>query len=58
MENNRKSKNIEVISGDGNDLDISPVSNHIPISKPKIQNNDKKIVIPTEKKKRKKSNQM
>ncbi len=56
MENNRKSKNIEVISGDGNDLDISPVSNHIPISKPKIQNNDKKIVIPTEKKKRKKSN--
>ncbi len=47
-------KNIEVISGNGKDLDISPVSTHIPVSKPKIKsNNNEDIVIPTEKKKRK-----
>lgn len=43
-------KNIEVVSGDGKDLEISPVSNHLPISKPKINDNTKKIVIPNEKK--------
>lgn len=43
-------KNIKVVSGDGKDLDISPVSNHIPISKPKINDNNKKVIIPTEKK--------
>lgn len=54
MENNKKNKNIEIVSGDGKDLDISPVSSHIPISKPKInKDTDKKIVIPTEKKKTK-----
>ena len=57
MGDNKKSKNIEVVSGNGKDLNISPVYNHIPISKPKIQdNNDKKIIIPTEKKKRRKAN--
>lgn len=45
-------KNIEIVSGDGKDLDISPVSNHIPASKPKINESNKKIIIPTEKKKR------
>lgn len=54
MEDNKKNKNIEIISGNGKDLDISPVSSHIPISKPKIKKDtDKKIVIPTEKKKTK-----
>ncbi len=43
-------KNIEIISDNGKSLDISPVSNHLQISKPKITNNNKKIVIPTEKK--------
>ncbi len=46
-------KNIEIISGNGKDLDISPVSNHIPISKPKINNNNIDVVIPNEKKKKK-----
>ncbi len=46
-------KQIEVVAGNGKDLDISPVSNHIPISKPKINENNKKIIIPTEKKKKK-----
>lgn len=54
MENNKNNKDIKVVSGDGKDLDISPVSSHIPISKPKInKNSDKKIIIPTEKKKTK-----
>jgi len=49
-------KNIEVVSGDGKDLEISPVSNHLPISKPKINDNTKKIVIPNEKKCKKQKN--
>ena len=57
MEKGKENKNIEVVSGDGKDLNISPVYNHIPISKPKIRDNsDKKIVIPTEKKRRRKAN--
>ncbi len=43
-------KDIKIVSGDGKDLDISPVSNHIPVSKPKINENNKKIIIPNEKK--------
>ena len=45
-------KEIEVISGDGFNLDISPVYEHIDAAKPK--NKDKKpknIVIPGQKKK-------
>lgn len=44
-------KEIEVISGDGSDLDISPVYEHISAARPK--NKDKKpqnIVIPGQKK--------
>lgn len=52
MEKDNRNKNIEIVTGDGKDLDISPVQTHIPISKPKIQEkSDKKIIIPTEKKK-------
>ena len=39
-------KNIKIVSGNGKDLDISPVSNHSPPTKPKINKNNKKIVIP------------
>lgn len=47
----KQKKNIEVIAGNGDELNISPVSTHLPISKPKInKNRDKKIVIPQEKK--------
>jgi len=45
-------KEIEVVTGDGSDLDISPVYEHINAAKPK--NRDKKpknIVVPGEKKK-------
>ena len=48
-------KEIEIVSGDGSNLDISPVYEHINAAKPK--NKDKKpknIVIPGQKKEEKK----
>ena len=47
-------KKIEVVSGDGKELDISDVSTHLSIAKPKIKDQDNKkqeIVIPQVKKK-------
>lgn len=46
-------KKIEVVSGTGKDLDISGVSTHLSIAKPKIKDEDEKqeIVIPQVKKK-------
>lgn len=47
-------KKIEVVSGNGKDLDISEVSSHLNIAKPKIKNDGEKkqeIVIPQVKKK-------
>lgn len=43
-------KEIEVISGDGSDLDISPVYEHIEAGKPKNNKKPIDIVIPGEKK--------
>ena len=47
MENDKK---IEVVSGDGKDLDISPVYEHLEIEKPREDNKKKNIIIPKEKK--------
>ena len=50
-------KKIEVVSGDGKELEISDVSTHLSIAKPKIKDSDSKkqeIVIPQVKKKDKK----
>ena len=44
-------KKIEVINGDGKELNISEVSSHLNIAKPKIEEKKQKIVIPEEKKK-------
>lgn len=47
-------KKIEVVSGDGKGLEISDVSTHLSIAKPKIKDSDSKkqeIVIPQVKKK-------
>lgn len=46
-------KKIEVVSGNGKDLEISGVSTHLSIAKPKIKDEDEKqeIVIPQVKKK-------
>lgn len=46
-------KKIEVINGDGDDLEISPVYDHLDIEKPNIEKK-KEIVIPKEKKKEEK----
>ncbi len=48
-------KKIEIINGNGNDLEISPVYNHLKIAKPKTKKNKKeqKIIIPEEKKPKK-----
>ena len=47
-------KKIEVVNGNGKDLEISEVPSHLNIAKPKIKNDDEKkqeIVIPKVKKK-------
>ena len=43
-------KKIEVVNGNGKDLDISPVYEHIEIQKPKDDKKKENIVIPKEKK--------
>lgn len=44
-------KDIEIIKGDGSNLNISPVYEHISAAKPKSKDkNPKNIVIPNEKK--------
>ena len=43
-------KKIEIVSGDGKDLDISPVYDHINIEKPKEDKEKKNIIIPDNKK--------
>ena len=45
-----KDKRIEVVSGDGKNLDISPVYEHLEVEKPREGNKKKNIIIPKEKK--------
>lgn len=48
-------KNIEIVSGDGKELNISPVYEHLPSVKPKVKNDKKKnIIIPEARKNNKK----
>ena len=51
MEKYNKKKKIEIINGDGKELNISPVYDHIDIERPDKGKEKKKIVIPEEKKK-------
>ncbi len=45
-------KKIEVVSGDGTNLEISPVYEHLNVAKPKTkEEKNKKVVVPREKKK-------
>ncbi len=46
----KENKKIEIVSGNGKDLNISPVYNHIDIEKPKKEKEKKKIIIPQDKK--------
>lgn len=50
-EEKENKKEIEVVNGDGSNLDISPVYEHINAAKPKNkENKPKNIVIPGQKK--------
>ena len=51
-------KKIEIVSGDGKDLEISEVSTHLSALKPKTksENNKQEIVIPQSKKRECKNN--
>ena len=49
---NQTPKEIEIVTGDGENLNISPVYKHLDIQKPKEKDEKKKdIIIPKEKKK-------
>jgi len=49
-ENEEEKKEIEIVTGDGKDLEISPVYNHIKIDKTNNQPDKKqKIIIPEDK---------
>ena len=44
-------KDIEIVTGDGSDLDISPVYEHLNAAKPKsLEKKEKDIIIPKESK--------
>lgn len=43
-------KDLEIVSGDGSDLDISPAYDHLNAVKPKAKDKPKNVVIPKEKK--------
>lgn len=43
-------KKIKIVSGNGKDLNISDVKDHIKLNKKKEEVNKDKIIIPTEKK--------
>jgi hypothetical protein len=43
-------KDIKVVKGDGKEIEISPVYDHLNSAKPKVKNDKSKIIIPKEKK--------
>ncbi|MBQ9298060.1 MAG: hypothetical protein IJ223_03340 [Clostridia bacterium] len=45
-----KGKRLEIIDGDGSNIDMSPVHVHINSIKPKSNEKKKKVIIPKEKK--------
>ena len=54
---NEKNKDIDVVTGDGTEIDISPVYDHIILDKPEKKNKNQQIVIPKEKKSNNKNNE-
>ena len=55
MPNNEEKKEIEIVSGDGTELEMSPVFEHLNAVKPKTKNEEekkKKILIPEVKQKK------
>lgn len=50
MDEETEKKDIEVVSGDGSEIEISPVYDHIILDKPKKNEKKGNIVIPKENK--------
>lgn len=50
LDENVEKKEIKIVSGDGDGLNISPVREHINIEKPQKKPNKDKIIIPEKKK--------
>lgn len=48
-DNDKENIDIEIVTGDGKNLEISPVYDHVKIDKHDHQNKNKKIIIPKEK---------
>lgn len=48
--NKPKKKEMEVVTGDGKDLDISPVYDHLVMDRPVSSEKKKDVIIPKEKK--------
>lgn len=52
-EKKEKEKDIEIVNGDGSEIEISPVYDHIILDKPNKNEKKETIVIPKEKKENK-----
>ena len=48
MEEDEKNKDIDVVTGDGTEIEISPVYDHIILDKPEKKDKKQQIVIPKE----------
>lgn len=48
-DNDKENIDMEIVTGDGKDLEISPVYDHVKIDKHDNKNKNKKIIIPKEK---------
>ena len=48
MDEDEKNKDIDVVSGDGTEIEISPVYDHIILDKPEKKDKKEKIVVPKE----------
>ena len=44
-------KKLEIVAGDGSNIEMSPVSVHLTSMKPKSKGENKKVIIPKSKKK-------
>ena len=56
-ENEEEKRDIDVISGDGSEIEISPVYDHVILDKPNKNEKKEKIVIPKEIKENKTNNE-
>lgn len=50
MDDEDEKKEIEIVNGDGSEIEISPVYDHIILDKPKKNEKKGNIIIPKEKK--------